>query len=64
MAAFVFFGSLYRSYLSNKKKIKAGIEFVGWCMINTVRKNNIPICNIERGMAKLPLWQHLAWPSS
>ena len=47
-----------------KKEKKAGIECGGRCMINAVPKNHIPICNIERGMANLPLWQHLGWPSS
>ena len=45
-----------------KKEKKAGIECGGRCMINVVPKNHIPICNIERGMANLPLWQHLGWP--
>ena len=40
-----FFGSLFRSYLSDKKqKIKkAGFQFVGWCMINIVSKNHTQI---------------------
>ena len=33
-------------------------------MINTVSKNRVRIRNIGRGMANLPPWQHLGWPSS
>ena len=55
------------SRTKQKKKKKASLPFVAWYMINTLSKNHIPICNvdlIERGMAKLPLRQHLGWPSS
>ena len=40
-----FFGSLFRSYLSdkNKKIKKAGFQFVGGCMINIVSKNHTQI---------------------
>ena len=57
MGAFVFLGCLYRTYLSEKKS-------QGWCISNIVSKNNIRIHCIERGMANLPLWQRLGWPSS
>ena len=50
--------------LSEKKKTQAGFPVVGWCMINTVSQNHVQIRNMERGMANLPLWQHLGWPSS
>ena len=61
-----FFGSVNRSYLSIKKeeKKKASFPFVAWCMINTVSKNHIPICNIERGVANQPGNQRLGWPGS
>ena len=60
-----FFGSLYRSYLSKKKVTKkASFPFVGRCMTNTLSSNHVPTRNIERGVANLPLRQHLGWPSS
>ena len=62
MAAFVFFESLYRSFLTKKdaKKKKtgtAGFRFVGSFMINLVSKHHTQIRKIERGMANPPLWQ-------
>ena len=33
-------------------------------MITIVSKNHTQICKIERGMANLPLWQLLGWPTS
>ena len=52
MPVFVFFGSLYRSFISlEQMKKRARLPFVGWCMINTESKNHIPICKIERGIA-------------
>ena len=59
-----YFGSLYRSYVSNKNKTQEGFPVVGWWMMNTVSKNQVQIPNIERAMTNLPLWQHLGWPSS
>ena len=56
------FGSVDRSYIvsmeQKKEKKTAGIEFVGWWMINTRRvKKSHPnrYVVIERGMADLPL---------
>ena len=64
MVAYVFFGSLHRSYLSNKnkKKKRSGFPFVGGCMINTVLKNHLYIRKLSG--AKQRLCQHLGWPSS
>ena len=64
--AFVFFRIVVSviSLKQNTKQKRACFPFVGWCMINTVSKNHIQIRSIERGVANLPLWQHLGWPSS
>ena len=57
MVAFVVF-RIVLSVISLGQKIKikkAGFQFVGWCMMNIVSKNQIQIRKIERGMANLPL---------
>ena len=48
----------------NKKIKKAGFQFVGRCMINIVSKNHTQLRKIERGVANLPPWHLLGWPSS
>ena len=59
-----FFGSLSRSYIEQKLNKKVGgFPFVGWCMTNTASKNRNKIRQIERGIAKQRLCQHLSWPS-
>ena len=64
MVVFVFFGSLFRSDLSDIFFfLKAGFQFVGWCMINIVSKNHTQVRNIERGMANLPLSLAVTWPA-
>ena len=46
-------------YLSNNNKNLASFPVVAWRITNTVAKNRVQIRNIERGMANLPLRQHL-----
>ena len=67
MVAFVFFRiviSVISLGQKQKKTKKGGFQFVGWCMVNIVSKNHTQIRKVERGMANLPLWQLLGWPSS
>ena len=50
--------------LGQKQKLeKAGFRFEGWSMINIVSKNHTQTRKIERGLANLPLWPLLGWPS-
>ena len=60
-----FFGSLYRSYLSNEKKKEKRRLSVYWLMHDQHRiKKHVKIRNIERGIANPPLYAFLGWPSS
>ena len=64
---FYFFGSLYRSYLSNekKKKTKKSRLSVCWLMHDQHRvKKHVKIRSIERGIANPPLYAFLGWYSS
>ena len=56
-----YFGNISRTKATIKN---AGFQFVDWCMMNIVSENHTQIRKIERGMANLPLWQWLGWPSS
>ena len=60
MDVFVFFGCLYRPYLSDKKHTPT---VVGLCIV-VVSKTNFRTHCIERGMINLHLWQWLGWLSS
>ena len=62
MVAFVFF-RIVASVISLEHK-KAGFSFIGWCMINTVSKNQSNFLNVERNIVYHPVWQRLGWPSS
>ena len=66
--AFVFvFGSLYLPYLEQGKKKKSQVGRLSSCWLVHDKhrvKNQVQIRYIERGMASLPRWQHLCWPSS
>ena len=60
--------SVIISIEQNKRKEKASSHFLVGAWSTTCQKvtsQYIPVCiNIERGMARLPLRQHLGWPSS
>ena len=65
VVAFLFFGSLYRSNLSNKNKSKWGRLSICWGVHDehSVKKNTSKYVKIDRGIAKRRLY-HLSWPSS
>ena len=53
------------SSLEQIMKKRACFPFVGWCMINTVKKKkSIQIRSFEWGVDNQPIWQHLGCPTS